>query len=213
MRIGNLAVGDYWCQVYHNNNALLSSQKLGIASEEDYARDDPCEENMSLSEPADKCADIPLPDHLTQGASSTCPLNEFAGQSTSGTAAGGFTTRTLIPPTTTNIISSVTYTNAYTQLTMETSATTMTQSTLRTSSTTAHETTEQHRSTTNTDSLPTIAIRPSSDPATIDSHPKKAGTWLYVVIGLSGVFLLLIIILVAVFILLCLSRPGNKRGV
>ena len=212
MRILNLTVGDYWCRVYHNNNGLLSSQKLGIASEEDYARDLSCVENMSLWEPADKCADIPLPDHLTQGQSSTCPLDELAGQSSGETAAGSYTTRTLIPPTITNIIIGLTSANTYTQLTMETSTIAMTRSSSHTSSTTAQGTPEQHRSTTTTGSVPTIAIRPSSNSASTEGHPRKAGTWLYVVIGLSGVFLFLIFILAAVFILLCLSRPANKRG-
>lgn len=47
---------DYWCQVFHENNALLKSQILEISN--GYDRDQPCSDNVLLSQEVKKCADV-----------------------------------------------------------------------------------------------------------------------------------------------------------
>ena len=63
---------DYWCQVFHKNNALLKSQILEISNS--YDREPSCPDNVLLSQEVKKCADV------IEGVL-TCPTN--AGMMTS----------------------------------------------------------------------------------------------------------------------------------
>ena len=193
MRIINLAAGKYWCQVYHNNNGLLQSQKFDVAENGDYSRYESCLENASFSEQKEKCADVPLED-----GSTSCPSID-----SKSTIKSGFTTTTLIPSITVipNTSQQVTATATVVESQAPSSQTTMPlmRSTTRSESTVV----------ISTGSIPTV--RPTNDPAGLENE-EKTQTWLYVVAGLSGTFLFLIIVLKGVCILLCLTTPHTKRS-
>ncbi len=187
IHIKDVSIGKYWCQVYHNNNGLLQSQKFGVAAEQDYDRYENCPENQSFAEEIEKCADISVVD----GTSSSCP-----------TIKPGFSTTTLIPSAIT-----IGLNNSQPITTIPDSQTTDSQS---------HQTISSPLATTRTESLilsnePIPTISQTIDPARLDGE-QKTQTWLYVVVCLSGTFLLLIIILKAVCILLCLTSPRNKKS-
>ena len=189
LAISNLTVGEYWCQVYHMDNALLKSQIFGVATKGDYSRDDDCAENVSFSVESEKCADIGQNNKL-EGESYTCPLTQSTIHSPTSQLQD-FKTRTLIP----SVVS--------------------VESTLKLSQNTNSRIispTLSPQSTVIITSQPRLLStnHPSSDPAGLMEKPSNQ-LWLYVVVGLSGVFLFLIFVLTIVFVLLCLTGPRHHR--
>ena len=94
LAIGNLTVGEYWCHVYHMDNALLKSQVFDVATKDDYSRDEDCAENVSFTVELEKCADIVQ--NRLEGESYTCPQTQSTVH-LSTSQLQDFKTRILIP--------------------------------------------------------------------------------------------------------------------
>ena len=94
LAISNLTVGEYWCQVYHMDNALLKSQVFDVATKDDYSRDNDCADNVSFTVELEKCADIV--ENELEGESYTCPKTQ-SNVHFSTSQLQDFKTRSLIP--------------------------------------------------------------------------------------------------------------------
>ena len=172
LAISNLTVGEYWCQVYHMDKALLKSQVFDVATKDDYSRDNDCAENVSFTVELEKCGDIV--ENRFEGESYTCPQTQSTVH-LSTSQLQDFKTRSLIPS----------------MMSVEIMRTILP--------------TLSPQDTVIITSLPSLipTNQPSSDPTDL-LEKQTTQLWLYVAVGLSGVFLFLIFLLTIVCILLCL---------
>lgn len=196
LTIHNLMIGDYWCQVYHEDMGLLESEKMGIGGESDYSREDDCKVGQVFNKTIEKCADIPIPAYTADRSgtsSSTCPLTLI--RSSTSLISNSST----IPTTSYNPTSMIVdYSNTIIAAS----------STIRTHS--RYSVPSESIPGSSRLVVPIASNSPSSD-STVLNDAKQAQTWLFVVVGLSGVFLVLIIVLVVVFALLCVTGPTNTQ--